>query len=230
MTASGSRAFVSASVMFCTVVALGAAPATAAAQAQSESHATSKPDPPADDERPDWALRASGYFYVTPDGSYLQPTIAVDHQWLHLEARYNYEARRTVSTWIGYDFSIGKEVALEITPMFGAVFGETNGIALGYEGTLTWRWLELYGEGEYVYSIGDRSSSFFYIWSTLTASPADWLRLGLVVQRTRAYATSREIQRGFFVGLSAEHVGMTTYVFNPDLHSRTYVMALELNW
>lgn len=214
-------------LLFCALVTLCAAQA-ATARAEGESDAGSNSEP-LTDEPQGWALRASGYLYLTEDGDFLQPTIAAEHHWLHLEARYNYEDRRTVSTWMGYNFSVGKTVTLDITPILGGVIGDTDGIGLGYEGTLTWRWVELYSESEYVFT-GDRSDSFLYTWSTLAASPTDWLRLGVAVQRTRAYETSLDIQRGFLLGLTTEHVGMTAYVFNPDLDRPTYVLALDVAW
>ena len=37
-----------------------------------------------------WSFTASGYMYFVPDDSdYFQPTVMLDHKWLHLEARYN---------------------------------------------------------------------------------------------------------------------------------------------
>jgi hypothetical protein len=176
-----------------------------------------------------WSFDASGFLYVTPDDTYFQPSFAVDYRWLHLEARYNYEDRQTASTWVGYNFSTGELVALEITPIVAAVFGATNGIAVGGKGRVAWRWLELYAEGEAVFSFRDENS-FIYVWSTLTASPMDWLHLGLAAQRTRAYQTTLGIQRGFLLGLSIEHVGITAYMFNPDLPTPTYVFALDVNW
>ena len=177
----------------------------------------------------EWNFGVETDLYFTDPFIFL-PIFIADKGNLHLEARYNYEAQRTVSTWVGYNFSVGKTVTLDVTPMFAGVFGDTNGMALGFEGTLTWRWLELYSESEYVFSIGDWSKSFIYTWSTLTASPTDWLRLGLAVQRTRAYETSLEIQRGFLVGVRTEHMGITAYMFNPDVHTPTYVFAFDLNW
>jgi len=229
MTGSRWRALVCASLAFCALVSPGAAQAITPAQAEGENDTSSKDATPTD-ESPDWTPRVSAYLYLTPDGDYVQPTIAIDHQWLHLEGRYNYEDRNTVSAWVGYNFNVGSKVTLEITPMFGVVLGDTDGIAPGYEGTLTWRWLELYSESEYLFSSDGRSQSYLYNWSTLTASPTDWLRLGVAVQRTRAYATSRENQRGFLVGISTKHVGITGYVFDPDLDEPTYVFALDTNW
>jgi hypothetical protein len=179
----------------------------------------------------EWSFSVSAYTYIVPDSrEYVQPTITADHGWLHLEARYNYEALDTGSTWAGYNFSGGEKFAWEITPMFGVVFGETTGIAPGYKGSLSWWKLELYSEGEYVYDPGDSSDSFFYNWSELTLAPVEWFRFGLVTQRTRLYQTGRETQRGVLVGFSFQRIDLTTYVFNPDESDPVYVVAVGLSF
>ena len=48
---------------------------------------------------------------------YANPNFTADRDWLHLEARYNYEALKTGSLWLGYNFSVGKKLTLEATPM-----------------------------------------------------------------------------------------------------------------
>ena len=110
----------------------------------------------------------------------MQPTVTFDRDWLHLEARYNYENLDTGSAWVGYNFSGGEKLAWEFTPMLGGVFGNTTGIAPGYKGSLSWWKLELYSEGEYVFDTGDSSESFFYTWSELIAGAG-----GLVSLRSR---------------------------------------------
>lgn len=180
---------------------------------------------------PTWSYAASVYTYIVPDASdYAQPTITADRDWLHLEARYNYEALKTGSTWVGYNFAGGEKLAWEITPMLGGVFGDTTGIAPGYKGSLSWWKLELYSEGEYVFDTGDSSESFFYNWSELSLAPVDWFRFGLVTQRTRVYHSDRDIQRGLLVGFSYKMVDLTTYVFNPDNGDPTVVAAVTLSF
>lgn len=182
-------------------------------------------------EEKGWTFSASLFTYIVPDSrEYLQPTFTADKDWLHLEARYNYEGLDTGSAWIGYNFSFGEKVTLELTPMVGGVFGDINGVAPGYKYALSWWKLELYSEGEYVFDIGDSSESFFYTWSELSLSPVDWFRFGLVVQRTKLYQTEFGVQRGFLVGFSYKKLDFTGYLFNPDASRPTVVLAVGLSF
>jgi len=164
-----------------------------------------------------WSFSASAYTYILPDNNdYVQPTFTADRGILHLEARYNYEAPDTGSAWIGFNFSVGEEVSFELTPMLGAVFGDTTGVAPGYKLTLGWWKFELYTEGEYVFDTDESSESFFYTWSEVTLAPVDWFRFGLVIQRTKLYETDFDVQHGALVGFSFKRVDLTAYLFNPD--------------
>ena len=173
-----------------------------------------------------WSFSASVSTYIVPDfQEYVQPTFTADRGWLHLEARYNYEALDSGSAWVGYNFSGGDTVAWEFTPMLGGVFGDLTGIAPGYKGSLSWWKLGLYSEGESVFDTGNSSDSFFYNWSELTLAPVEWFRFGLVTQRTRVYQTDRDIQRGVLAGFSFKKVTLTGYVLNPDEGKPAFVFA-----
>lgn len=185
----------------------------------------------AEQEEERWAFSAYAYTYFDAGGDdYVQPTVALDHGWLHLEARYNYEDRDTGSLWLGYNLSGGDEWAWEVTPMIGGVFGDMDGIGPGYKGNVSWKRLELYSEGEYIFDANESSDSFFYNWSELTFRIADWGRFGLVTQRTRAYDTDRDIQRGLLAGVSIRRVDLTTYVLNPDDNDPTWVVSVGFNF
>jgi len=178
-----------------------------------------------------WSFSASAATYILPDEpNYVLPTFSADCGWLHLEGRFNYEDRDTGSAWFGYNFSVGETVTLEITPMIGAVFGNTNGVAPGYKGSLTWRMLQLYSETEFVINPGDSDNNFLYTWSELEVAPVDWCRFGLVVQRTKAYQTEFDIQRGFFAGVSYKGLDVTAYVFNPDADRPTVVVTVGVGF
>jgi hypothetical protein len=178
-----------------------------------------------------WAYNVTVDGYIVPDGqSYVNPVLTADHNWLHLEARYNYENLRTGSVWIGYNFSAGKNLVLNITPMIGGVFGRTNGIAPGFEASLTYKKVALSISNEYVFDTGGRSGNFYYSWPQLTYSPLKWLRVGLVAQRTKAFHTTLDVQRGFLLGVSHKQWEFTTYVFNLGFTEPTVVLEAGVNF
>jgi hypothetical protein len=177
-----------------------------------------------------WSFSAEAFAYFVPqDSDFLLPIVSADRGSLHLEARYNYEELDTASVWGGWTFGGGKAFEWEITPIAGVVFGELDGVAVGYEGSLKWRSLELYSESEYVFDTSGSEGSFFYNWSELTVSPAEWLRLGLVAQRTRLYESDREVNPGLLVGFSYGSATATAYVLNPD-DDPTVIVSLGLEF
>ncbi|HKP03772.1 MAG TPA: hypothetical protein VJU77_10495 [Chthoniobacterales bacterium] len=179
----------------------------------------------------DWSFSLSAATYVVPDfREYVQPTFTADRHWLHLEARYNYENLDTGSLWLGYNFGGGEKLEWEFTPMLGGVFGDTTGIAPGYRLSLSYWKLEFSSEGEFVFDTRDSQGSFLYFWSELSIAPVEWFRFGLVGQRTRAYQTDVDIQRGILVGFSHKEVDVTTYVFNLDHGKPTWVFAVSLSF
>ncbi len=173
-----------------------------------------------------WSFTASLYGYVVPESrDYVNPNFSADHGWLHLEARYNYEALETGSVWLGYNFSTGEDLVFEITPMLGGVFGDLTGVAPGYNMLLGYKRFTLSSQGEYVFDTGDSSGNFFYTWSELTYSPVDWFRAGLAIQRTKAYQTGLDIQRGFMAGFTYKKADLAAYVFNLGWTEPTFVVA-----
>jgi hypothetical protein len=119
---------------------------------------------------------------------------------------------------------------MALTPMFGGVVGNTDGLVPGLELTLGLRPLELYSESEYVIDLGESSDSFFYTWSELRASPADWLSCGLVAQRTRLVHDSRDLQRGPYLGFTRGRIEGAAYFFNPGTDDHYFVGAISVTF
>ena len=188
----------------------------------ANARAQSAPPPP--DRTWSFGIAVSTYF-LPVQSNFAQPLVTADRGRLHLEARYNYEDRNTGSVWAGVNVSGGRTVEWEITPMVGGVAGDTDGVAPGYRGSLTWRWFEFSSEGEYVFNAAGREDHYFYHWSELAWAPADWFRFGLATQRTRAYETSRDIQRGVLIGGAYKGLTATLYVFNPDDSKPVYILG-----
>lgn len=208
---------------------------TSQAFAQATPGSASVKTSPAEAKPWEYNLTVDGY--VVPDGtSYVDPVFTADHDWLHFEARYNYESLRTGSLWAGYNFSWGDVDSgdtweFDFTPMIGGVFGRTNGIAPGLELSLNYtKKIELSLTNEYVFDTDSKSGNFYYAWPQLTYSPWEWFHMGAVAQHTVAYRSPVNIQRGFLVGFSHK-MGpsnrkweFTTYVFNPGIAGTTVVL------
>jgi hypothetical protein len=110
--------------------------------------------------------------------------------------------------------------------MIGGVFGRTTGIAPGCEASLTYKKIQLSISNEYVVDTTNKSDSFYYSWPQLTYSPADWFRVGAVAQRSKAFHSTLDVQRGFLVGVSHKKLEFTAYVFNAGWTDPTVVLEL----
>jgi len=179
-----------------------------------------------------WAFSLSAYAYDVPAGEddFVNPGCTADRGRLHLEARYNYESIGAASLWGGANFSVGKSWVFDSTVMVGGVFGDIEGIAPGFRLSLTHDWLEITSEAEYYIDNHDHEENYFYTWSEIAGYPLEWLRFGLAVQRTRAYDTDLDIQRGPFVGLTYKSFDVAAYVFNPGSDDATYTLGLGFDF
>ena len=179
----------------------------------------------------EWECSLSTSTYLVQNGrDYVNPNLVADRGWLHLEARYNYEAIKTGSLWLGYNFSFGKKLAFEVTPMFGGVFGDITGIAPGYTISISYQPIEFFTQGEYFFDAGNRSGNFFYTWSELSCAPVTWFRAGIVLDRTKALGSNFEIRRGPLVGFKYKKVDFTTYWLSPGSRDAVFIFTVALNF
>jgi len=207
--------------------ALLAMPGVGAAQEPAPT-GMSAPATPAPEPRTPWAvgLSVTGNFFpknTQPD--FAQPTVTVDHGWLHLEARYNYEAIRTGSVWIGWNFSWGDTVTFALTPVFGVVFGVAKGVAPGIEWDLTWGPLEITSTNEFVFDFANWEASDFNYFAELRVWPWSWLKLGIALTRTRAVQLTNPEQWGPLVGVKLWKMNAELYWMNPGSSTDQYWSA-----
>lgn len=178
-----------------------------------------------------WEFSLSTATYFVPEGrDFVNPGVTADRDWLHLEARYNYESLNTGSLWLGYNFSFGEKLAFAVTPMLGGVFGDITGVAPGYSITVSYKTFELFTQGEYFIDDTTRENNFFYTWSELSCSPVDWFRFGLVVDRTKVLGDDFEIRRGPLVGFKYKCVDLTGYWLNPTSDNETFILSVALSY
>jgi hypothetical protein len=178
-----------------------------------------------------WELSLSTATYFVQDGrDFVNPTFTADRDWLHLEARFNYESLNTGSLWLGYNFGFGEKLAFEITPMLGGVFGDFTGLAPGYSISVSYKMFEFSTQGEYFIDDTAKENNFFYTWSELSCSPADWFRFGLVVDRTKVLGEDIDIRRGPLIGLHYRKLDLTTYWLDPGSSNETFILSVSLNY
>jgi hypothetical protein len=186
-----------------------------------------------------WEFSLSTFTYLAQHArDYVNPNFSADYDRLHLEARYNYEALKTGSVWIGYNFPsfcIGKDLEVNVTPMLGGVFGEITGVAPGYSIEASYKIIKASTQGEYFFDAGNNSQNFFYSWSEFSAllPKTDCVRAGLVVERTQASGNS-DVRRGPLVGFNHKckdkDVDLTIYWLAPGSREATFVFAVTVEF
>lgn len=174
-----------------------------------------------------WEVEASALWYIVPDDQFVLPIVSANRGKLHLESRYNYEDRNTFSLFAGYNFTGGRKLTYTLTPMLGMAVGTLDGILPGLEATLNLGKFELYSEMEYLFEFNDKANSYYYNWTELNFYLRDWLWFGISGQRTRAYQSALDIQRGILVGGSWKRLGLTGYLFNPWTEDSFGIISLS---
>ena len=89
--------------------------------------------PPAPTPAPAMEGEAIVFGWVVPEqDNFVMADAWLDVRQLHIEARYNYEALHSGSSFVGANASVGDKLAIAATGMLGAVFGDTDGIVPGF--------------------------------------------------------------------------------------------------
>ena len=202
---------------------LVAAGAAAAQDAQPTGRRAGRP------ERRAWDFALTAYPTHAQGSDTVTSAIgAADSGALHLEARYGYEARDSRSAFVGWTFSGGEKLSWEITPILGGGWGTIQAAIPGFEASAAWGRFDVYVEAEFVRDRHARENDYNYAWSELGFKATDRLRIGLVGQRTRAYGTEREFQRGPFLQLAWEKLTLGAFWFNPGSSEQVFVGAIGI--
>jgi hypothetical protein len=198
--------------------------AASAAMAQESGPAGRRASSPA---KPDWEFALTAYpTQVRDGGHYTSAIAAADRGPLHVEARYGYEAMDSRSAFAGWTFSGGDALAWELTPLVGGGWGTVQAFIPGVEASLAWGRLDFYIEAEFVRDRHESAASYDYAWSELGFKALEWLRIGAVGQRTRAYGGDRQYQRGPFAQARLGPVAVGAYWFNPGSGDQVFVASL----
>jgi len=186
---------------------------------------------PGDSTAAEWNFSAWAELFIIPDEKDIfNPTFYARHKSLHLEGRYNYEDRNTVSTWVGRKFEFGKPVEFVFVPMAGIILGNTNGMAPGVEMEIAYRKLDFYAESEYVIDFESNENNFFYMYSELAIRPIEPLRTGIITQRTKLVQTGREVQRGLFAEYYFKRLRAGVFYFSPFSSGNFWIASASIDF
>lgn len=198
-----------------------AATATLAADPELAGRRASRPG------KPSWEFALTAYPTQVRGGDNTTSAIAAaDRGELHLEARYGYETKDSRSAFAGWTFSGGDTVTWELTPLVGGAWGPFKAFVPGLEASLGWGRFDFYTEVEFVRDRNDSSASYNYAWSELGFKALEWLRVGAVGQRTRAYGGEREFQRGPFLQVTHKAFTLGAYWFNPGSDEQVAIVSV----
>jgi hypothetical protein len=209
------------------IVALAALAAVTAAAADTEQPGRRASSP----DKPSWEFAVTAYPTQVRGGDNTTSAIAAaDRGELHLEARYGYEMKDSRSAFAGWTFSGGDTVKWELTPLVGGAWGPVQAFVPGFEASIAWGKLDFYTEVEFVRDRNDSSASYNYAWSELGFRALEWLRIGAVGQRTRAYGGEREFQRGPFAQATWGPATIGGFWFNPGSQDQVFVLSLGVSF
>ena len=178
-----------------------------------------------------WEFELDLYQYIVPH-SPDNPVLMgyADYGKAHYEVRYNYEDLHTASVFAGYRMETGNVFVVGATPIGGVVFGNINGVVPGLLLDATWKKFDFYSESEYVVDFSNEESNYFYTWTELAYSPADFLRTGISANRTRLYQTDLEVQHGVFAEGIWKNLTAGFHWFNPAADEEFFIATLALTF
>jgi hypothetical protein len=172
------------------------------------------------------------YYYVQPKSiGFIVPKVSYQGagNW-HAEARYNYEEIQTGSVHIGKKFSFKTLPDLEVTPLAGVCFGRLTGGSIGSSIKFSLGRFDFFSEPQYVYSITDSSSSYFYSWSELLFNCSSSFYGGVAFQQTKTISELPFYEPGLVAGCSIRNFDIPLYFFSPFNDRRNFVLGVNWKW
>ncbi len=149
---------------------------------------------------------------------------------IYTEMRYNYEALRTASVYLGKNFSKEGAVSYAVTPMLGIVFGEFSGGSAAINVDVDYNKTFISMQTQYTISKYEISDNFFFNWTELGYQPLKWVYAGLSMQQTKMYKSSFKSEYGMLVGFEIKKFTIPIYVFNPLSANRNFIIGINTEW
>lgn len=145
----------------------------------------------------------------------------------YAESRYNYEADKTLSAYVGKTFENQSTFSYSFSPMLGAVAGGFNGGSIAVNTELKYKKLFFSSQSQYTFSLEKRSDNFIYNWCDIGYTSLPWLSAGISLQQTNLCDTKSE--KGFFIKAEWGSWVLPLYIFNPQKSERYTVLGLNFS-
>jgi len=149
---------------------------------------------------------------------------------IYTEMRYNYEALKTASVYMGKNFAKEGRVSYDVTPMIGMVFGNFNGGSLAVNMELEHKKTFISMQTQYTISRDAKENNFFFNWTELGYQPLKWFYTGVSTQQTQVYKTKFISEYGILAGFIIKKITIPVYVFNPLNTNRNFIIGINTEW
>jgi hypothetical protein len=171
-------------------------------------------------------------YYFDEDKSFAMGPIAhVEYKSLYVEARYNYEEKRTVSIYVGRTFTHDAEFSYSFTPLFGGVIGIFNGWSAGLNIDADYKNFYLSAQSQYTFSNDEEINNFYFSWSELGYQPLKWFYGGIALQETYLPQTKENLTHpGLVVGFAYRKWTVPVYGFKTGEGTQAFVCSVIYEW
>ncbi len=173
------------------------------------------------------------YAYISMGKSpTLVPIVHIQNEKWYGEARYNYEALKTFSVYVGKIFSNEEKTqSYAIIPVIGITTGKFKGGSVGLDITFNDSDFFFCSQSQYTFSNTDRYQNFIYSWSELGYEPSKWIYAGLALQYTQLFQKTEEplmYEFGVMAGFKLGRWTIPIYSFSPFADDRYFIVGLNL--
>lgn len=149
---------------------------------------------------------------------------------MYTELRYNYEAAKTASVYVGKSWQKKGVFEYNLIPMLGLVWGGYNGSSLAMNAEAGYKKIFVSMQTQYTISSSTVKENFFFNWTELAYQPKKWYYAGVSTQQTKSYNGRFKSEYGLLAGFIINKVSIPVYMFNPLSSNKNFIIGINTEW
>ncbi|MDF3078572.1 MAG: hypothetical protein K0S09_2461 [Sphingobacteriaceae bacterium] len=157
----------------------------------------------------------------------MSPILSFESDKLYFESRYNYEAAKTFSFYMGRTFSKDGKISYSISPMAGALVGTMTGGSLAANVEIAYKQFTLSSQPQYTFSFKNKADAFLYSWNDLFYEMSDFLAVGISAQQNMTVNSRSTVDKGLFLQGTFKNIEIPVYCFNPGSPNANFVFGIS---